>query len=170
MTYKWNSSSPFKCILNHPVYKPYNRRSNLLAHAQGLAGSVGVAWCQARFKIIISSLIKQARIMQDLFSFQGQIFGSGTEHCNHWLSLFSLSLSPLCLLLLTTSGILPRLKFCFPQYFGITRRYMQKNERKKLFLPNADFLVFFHLLTASVWSRSSFYGGSQLPVPPLFQE
>ena len=25
-----------------------------------------------------------------------------------------------------TSGKLPRLKICFPQYFGITRRYMQK--------------------------------------------
>ena len=32
-----------------------------------------------------------------------------------------------------TSGNLPCVKICFPQYFGITRRYMQK---KKFFLGN----------------------------------
>ena len=50
---------------------------------------------------------------------------------------------------LSTSGKHPRLKMCFPQYFGITIRYMQ----------NKFFRMFFLLFTASV--------RSWLPGPPL---
>ena len=56
-----------------------------------------------------------------------------------------------------TSGKLPSVKICFPQYFGITRRYMQK---KYLLGVNFIFLRkkgyfsdFFLLFTASVRSR-----------------
>ena len=52
---------------------------------------------------------------------------------------FSLFLSVFCFW--PTSGNLPYVKICFPQYFGITRRYMQKNvgnfyffTKKSLFL------------------------------------
>ena len=50
-----------------------------------------------------------------------QHFGSGIciDHCNHW---HSLSLWP-------TSGILPKLKFCFPQYFGIIKRNTKKKQK-----------------------------------------
>ena len=45
-------------------------------------------------------------------------------HCYYQLSLFFLfSFSVFCFW--PTSGKLPRLKICFPQYFGITRRYLQ---------------------------------------------
>ena len=44
--------------------------------------------------------------------------------CNAF-SLFLSSLYVFCFW--HTSGKLPRLKTCFPQYFSITRRYMQKN-------------------------------------------
>ena len=45
--------------------------------------------------------------------------------CYHHSVFFSLSLfSVFCFW--PTSGNLPRLNICFPQYFGITRRYMQK--------------------------------------------
>ena len=69
-----------------------------------------------------------------------------------------LSLSPLLLrlLLFIHLGKLPRLKICFPRYFGITRRYMQK----KFLLGYFYFLVFSQLFTASVQSRS--------PGPPAF--
>ena len=56
-----------------------------------------------------------------------------------------------------TSGNLPCVKICFPQYFGITRRYMQK---KIFFLGNFYFFYEKKLIfactfgTASVRSRS----------------
>ena len=58
-----------------------------------------------------------------------------------------------------TSGKLPRVKIRFPHYFGITRRYMQKNMRRKKIWKKADFHSFFLLFTAIVRSR--------LPGPPL---
>ena len=51
---------------------------------------------------------------------------SKAGHCFHLLFFRSF----FCFLLFTpspTSGNLPGVKICFPQYFGITRRYMQKN-------------------------------------------
>ena len=75
------------------------------------------------------------------------------------LPTFSLSffLSLFCLLLLTHFGETPKAENLFPQYFGITRRYM----RKKIFLSynlnflrkKADFWAVFLLFTASIWSR-----------------
>ena len=52
-----------------------------------------------------------------------------------------------------TSGNLPCVKICFPQYFCITRRYVQKK------IGNFDFWAFFLFFTASIRSRP--------PGPPL---
>ena len=46
-------------------------------------------------------------------------------HCYYPLSRFLSFFSVFCFW--NTSGKLPCVKICFPQYFGITRRYMQKN-------------------------------------------
>ena len=44
-----------------------------------------------------------------------------------------------------TSVKLPSVKICFPQYFGITRRYMQKKNRSNFyfFTEKTDFRAFF---------------------------
>ena len=58
-------------------------------------------------------------------------------HCFHLLFSFFFLFFFLRLLLSSTSGNLPCVKICFPQYFGITRRYMQK----KQFLGNFYFFT-----------------------------
>ena len=42
-----------------------------------------------------------------------------------------------------TSGKLPRLKICFPQYFGITRRYIQKTTTTPQPKPSITFCLSF---------------------------
>ena len=60
-----------------------------------------------------------------------------------------------------TSGNLPCAKICFPQYFGITKRYMQKKyflgiflQQKKLFV--CDFSTFYgQRLVTAAWANWS---------------
>ena len=57
-------------------------------------------------------------------------------------------------------GKLPRLKICFPQYFGITRRCLQKKcDFYFVMAKKADFRAFFLLFTANIQSPP--------PGPPL---
>ena len=51
---------------------------------------------------------------------------SEAGHCFHLLSFFFLFSFFYAFCFSPTSGNLPCVKICFPQYFGITRRYMQK--------------------------------------------
>ena len=57
-----------------------------------------------------------------------------------------------------TSGILRKLIFFQPSYFGMTRRNIQKNKSffyiLEGFFTKEDFRAIFLLFTASVWSRS----------------
>ena len=71
---------------------------------------------------------------------------------------FFLSLSSSVFCFWPTSRKLLLLEICFPQYFGITRRYMQK-KCMIFFYEKKMILGLFLLFTASVWS--------QTPGPPL---
>ena len=57
-------------------------------------------------------------------SWYSLVKATGTDHCNHWLSLslsfFFFFFYVFCFW--PTFGKLPKLKFCLPQYFGITIR------------------------------------------------
>ena len=81
---------------------------------------------------------------------------SEAGHCFHLL-FFSFFFS-YAFCFSATSRKLPCVKICFPQYFGITRRYMQKKNNIFLVIfiflrKKTDFRAFFRLFKASVRLR-----------------
>ena len=75
--------------------------------------------------------LRKKLIFGPFFSFLRPVFDHGRlghPQSPEFFSFFFFSLSVFCFW--PTSGKLPCVKICFPQYFAITRRYMQK----KIFL------------------------------------
>ena len=80
-------------------------------------------------------------------------------HCYYHRSVFFFFFFPPVFCFWHTSGKLPCVTICFPQYFGITRRYAKKiflggkfnfflRKKKLIFRP-----FFFFFFMGSVWSR-----------------
>ena len=104
---------------------------------------------QTQPQILCIFLVEQSFLVQETV----------TVHCNNWLFHSRLLVSLYVYFFWPTSGKLPRLKFCFPPYFGISRRCFFccffYNKKKQ------TFILFFFLLHisssyAKIWVETKF--------------